>query len=435
MKTVIRIALAVFMTMAAVLCTGCSENAQWLLNSLMDGDNQGNAAGDGPSARLANTPVDTLLTSGNTRFAFDMYSRLARPDENLFISPASISLALSMAYNGAAGTTASEMQNVLGFSGMSRPDINAASQILLSNLVYGDEQVLLDIANSLWPREGLVFNDGFTGRNRQFFGAEVNPLDVLDPASVDTVNAWVCENTHGKIEKILNTIPSETLLYIINAIYFKGAWTYAFDPAETRDGQFTCGDDNTVTVPMMTLGSRYDDGDDKRLRYLAGNTFQAVSLPYGEDGRFSMYVFLPHTSAGLEGFMADLNEENWNTWMQSFQPREGALYLPRFKLEWKAQLQNTLAEMGMPTAFSGAADFSDMFPPDQPQSVCISHVIHKTILEVNEEGTEAAAVTIIAFATCGDGPFIMEVNRPFFLSIVDNQTGTILFMGNVTDPS
>ena len=437
MKFVTRAALVMTLMIAAVVCMGCSDSARWLLDSIIGGDSNGEVTGDGPSARLANTPVDDRLVTGNTRFAFDMYGRLARPTENTFVCPASISLALSMTYNGAAGTTASEMQNVLGFSGMDRDEVNSASQILLSNLIYGDEQVRLDIANSLWPREGTVFNDAFITRNRQYFGAEVNPIDMLNPASVGIINNWVSNNTHGKIEQVLDAIPSDAALYLINAIYFKGTWTYEFDPDDTRDGQFTCGDGSTVTVPMMELESGYNDGNDKRLRHMQTDDFQAVSLPYGDDGRFSMYVFLPHSTTGLEAFMADLTEENWNTWLESFQPAEGTVYLPRFSLEWDAELQDTLAVMGMPSAFSGSADFSDMFPPDSPQRVFISRVIHKTILEVNEEGTEAAGVTVVEmrFTSVGGGRFTMRMDHPFFLAIVDNTTGTILFMGNVSDPS
>ena len=425
---------------AVFLFTGCSENARWLFDAIIGGDHSGDVTTNGADPRLARQPVDAGLVSANTRFAFDLYQTLATDaaGENLFISPASISVALSMTYNGADEATRDSMAQVLRYSGMSLDELNRDNQILLSNLVYGDERVTLELANSLWGRIGVPFIDAFVNRNVQYYDAGMELVNMSDPATVDLVNGWISDKTHGRIPETLDELSGSTVLLLINALYFKGAWTYSFDPDDTRDGTFTRADGGTVTVPMMQIEStEEEDGDDKRLRYLRNDDFQAVSLPYGEDGRFSMYLFLPTPSSSLDAFRQNLTEENWTTWMDGFQLTEGTLELPRFSMEYETELREVLTGMGMGIAFNSVqADFGQMVNLSQNANVWIDKVIHKTFLEVNEEGTEAAGVTVVVMVDSAAGnEFYMRVDRPFFLSIVDNQTGTILFMGDVTDPS
>jgi len=377
---------------------------------------------------LAEEPVDPRLVAGNTRFALNLFGKLARaePANNVFISPASVSIALAMTYNGADGTTKDSMASVLGLDGMTLDEANRANLVLLSNLAYADPKVRLAIANSLWGNRTVRFDDGFLARNADSFGAGVRSLDFADPRSPGIINEWVSDNTNGKIKNILDQIPSNAILYLVNAIWFKGTWTDQFDKADTRDQAFALADGTRRTVPMMRNDAGY--------RYLETVAFQAASLPYG-DGRFSMYVFLPKTTSSLSAFVAGLTAEAWSGWMAAFGGMDGDIALPRFQIKYKTELVETLSALGMSVAFGDRADFSAMFPPDAQPAAAISRVIHQTYLDVNEEGTEAAAATVVGIGPTSVPPhFTMVVDRPFFVAIRDNVSGTILFMGTINDP-
>jgi serpin B len=384
--------------------------------------------------RLAKEPVPPDLVAANTRFAFKLYRQVLAEDAdtNVFISPASVSIALAMTYNGADGTTKEAMAQTLELGGMSLDDVNEANLILLSNLAYADDKVHLALANSLWSRENMPFYPDFLDRNRTYFGAQVTNLDFADPKSVDVVNGWVSRNTNGKIPKIVDAIPPEMILYLINAIWFKGEWNEKFDQTATRDEPFHLLGGPTKTVPMMHQTRTYN--------YYEGPGFQAASLPYGQEGRFSMYVFLPSTSSSLAAFHDSLTSENWDTWMASFHSMEGNIGLPRFEIDYEKTLNGALKAAGMAVAFDrDRADFSKMLPVSPEANAYISEVKHKTYVKVNEEGTEAAAVTSVGIGvtsvTIPPERFTMIVDRPFFLVIRDNVSGTILFMGCIVDPA
>ncbi len=377
--------------------------------------------------KLAGDPVDPRLVEANTRFAMNLFGELAGADSgrNVFISPASVSIALTMTYNGADGATKAAMADVLGLSDMELAEANDANLVLLSNLAYGDEKVRLDIANSLWARQDIRFDDGFMSRNREFYGAEVASLDFADPASLGTINGWVEDHTNGKIKDILDAIPADAILYLINAIYFKGTWTYEFDPSDTRDEPFTLADGSTKSVPMMKQSGTF--------RYMERDGLQAVRLPYGDEGRLAMYVFLPDHGGSIDGFAGSLDTERWEGLVDVLQQMEGDVSLPRFKMEYKKELKDPLIALGMGPAFGGG--FGNMFPPDEQADAFISRVIHQTFLDVNEEGTEAAAATVVEMRyTSVPQRFSFIADRPFFLAIVDDVSGTILFMGIVHDP-
>lgn len=384
----------------------------------------------GPDRKLAGEPVPGELVSANTRFAFDIYREVLKTGgtKNVFISPSSVSLALTMTYNGADGTTKEAMARVLGVEGMDLDELSRANAILISNLIYGDEDLILEIANSLWARQGVTFRDEFMNRNQTFYFAGLFPI-----TTAAAINDWVSEKTHEKITHVLDDpLPAEAILYLVNAIYFKGTWTHEFDKADTRNRPFYLTGGGQKSVPMMELADT--------LRYCRGDGFQAVSLPYG-DGRFSMYVFLPDENSSLAEFQARLTPENWEAWMGEFGEAEGDIYLPRFKIEYERLLNNQLTGLGMGVAFEPyGANFGKMLPVEQfgGENVYISRVIHKTFCEVNEEGTEAAAVTIVEIGvTCPSEPqkFLMRMDRPFFFAIRDNESGAILFMGSVLDPA
>ena len=255
-------------------------------------------------------------------------------------------------------------------------------------------------------------------------------MDFANPASAERINAWVKQNTQGKIAKIIEPpIAPETVLFLINAIYFKGGWSTPFEKSLTQDRPFNLLSGQQKNVPMMQRGGKMD--------YLRGESFQAVRLPYA-DGAVSMAVFLPNAGTSLDAFSATLSSEAWATWQRQFARKTGNLALPKFKLEYGATLNTALQAMGMGIAFDPKeADFSSLHA--NPPSLFISAVAHKTFVEVNEEGTEAAAATSVSVGLTmlkpTEEPFTLIVDRPFFVAIQDNQTGAILFSGFIVAPN
>ena len=365
-------------------------------------------------------PDVSSVASANTRFGFKLLQDLRErdPEGNIFISPLSISIALTMTYNGAVGETERAMAEVLEIDALDLSTINNSNKALRDSLEDPDPKVEISIANSIWSRQGVNFNADFLERNRMFFGAEIASLDFSSPQAAATINDWVNTNTNGKIEKIVDRIDPQTLLFLINAIYFKGNWQDEFDKAMTRPGTFYLPNGSEKQVQMMRREGEYP--------YLRRENFEATILPYG-DGRLGMYIFLPSPNSNLKKFLRDLDEENWEGWISQLQDRRQTMMLPRFKLEYEVRLNDTLEALGMGIAFGGGADFSGMGP-----GLFISEVRHKTFVEVNEEGTEAAAVTAVVGVK--SVPSIFRVNRPFFFAIYDAETETILFMGTVTEP-
>ena len=371
------------------------------------------------------TAIDPRLLAANTRFGFKLFSQvLQQQDENVLISPVSISIALGMTNNGASGETQQAMQRTLELEGMSLEQINQANQALLSQLKSGDPDVMLTIANSLWAKEGIQFDANFLQRNRTFYAADVTTLNMGQPDAVNRINAWVNDQTAGKIPQIVQSIDPNDILFLINAIYFKGNWTAPFDPQATIDQPFHLADGTVKSHPLMAQRGQYG--------YLETEQFQAIQLPYGNQ-RWQMYVFLPQPNSDLSSFMQTLTPENWQTWSDAFEMRPGTVQLPRFRLEYGLSLINTLEALGMGIAFDpDRADLSAM--TDRP--AFISEVQHQTFMEVNEAGTEAAAATSVTVTTRGfpQSPFQMTIDRPFFCAVQDEQTGTILFMGAIREP-
>ncbi|MFP3868924.1 MAG: serpin family protein [Desulfobacteraceae bacterium] len=375
----------------------------------------------------SNTEASSRLSSAQTKFGCKLFSQLVdrTPDSNIFISPASIAFALAMTYNGAAGETREAMARTLELGNMSLDDINRANAALRASLQQLDPQVQLNLANSLWARQGIEFKSEFLKRNQVAYGAELEVVDFSNPQALARINAWVSQNTQGKIEKIVDRIDPLDILFLINALYFKGQWTEPFDQARTQKRIFTRADGRQLEHPMMSQGGVY--------KYYRGPKFQAVSLPYGQ-GRVSMDIFLPDRDSNLQEFFRHLNAETWQHWFSEFKMTPGDIVLPRFKLEYAAELKEPLKTLGMAVAFDpNQGNFEHMVK----QKAYISKVKHKTFIEVNEEGTEAAAATSVGVtitAAPAQSRFNMVVDRPFFLSIRDQHTGTILFMGAIVEP-
>ena len=373
---------------------------------------------------------DIALIAATTRFAFKLYSQVVgqNRDVNVFLSPASVALALAMAYNGAVGETRQAIAAALELGELDPEEVNHAAGAVLQELEHLDPRARLAIANSLWVNQDVILEPAFVERNREVYRAELAGLNFADPRSVAVINAWVREHTHGKIERIIEQIDASAILFLINAIYFKGDWTWQFDRKQTRDAPFTLLDGRQKLHPMMRQSGSYP--------YYEGDGFQAISLPYGA-GRLSMYIFLPAPRSSLDALNRHLGSTRWNTWMRRFRKTEGSIALPRFKLEYEVTLNEALKALGMGVAFDPRrADFSAMCA-HTAQKVYLNEVRHKTFVEVNEEGTEAAAVTSAGMVLAAFTPsrsFHMVVDRPFFCAIRDNQTGLILFMGAIVEP-
>jgi serpin B len=319
------------------------------------------------------------------------------------------------------------MERALEIQGLHHDELNRAYAQLRKALESADPKVELDIANSLWARKGIVFNPDFIARDKEFYGAEVTALDFGDPGSAATINSWVADKTKGKITNIVDRIDAQSILFLINAIYFKGKWSIEFDKAKTTNDNFTTGAAQQKRVPMMHQSGKYN--------YYEGKNFQAVSLPYG-DGRASMYIFLPAAGSNLDDFEKNLTAANWESWMKQFAKTQGSIAVPRFKVEYEVGLNDALKALGMGIAFDpDRADFTGIV--EGSARAYISRVKHKTFAEVNEEGTEAAAATSIEMRVTSariEKTFQMVVDRPFFCAIRDNKTGTVLFVGAITDP-
>ena len=371
--------------------------------------------------------LDSRLINAVLDFGLALHRQVIQgdPGENVFLSPASVAMALHMTLNGAEGSTKDAMMETLRLQDMTVEELNKANSDLLTFFTAAIPGADISMANSLWAREGVSFNDHFLEVNREFYRSRVEQLDFDSPDAPAVINSWVEEETRGLIEEIIEEIEEDAVLFLINALYFKGSWTHPFDPERTREGDFYAGPE-TVGVPMMNM--------EESLGYLEEPRFQAVRLPYGQ-GRMSMYVFLPGEDLGLEGFLKDLTPDRWRDLMGAFGETEVNLSLPRFQVEFKAELSQALESMGMGIAFQPReANFGRMRPI--PPNLFIGTVNHRAVVDVNEEGTEAAAATSVEIKveSAGPEPTFMKVDRPFFFAIQDDLTGMVLFTGTVVSP-
>ncbi len=380
---------------------------------------------DNPPPRELTSAEKSLVESDN-KFGLKLFREICAEEKesNVFISPLSVSMALGMTYNGANGETQEAMQNALELSGLSLEEVNQSYKSLIELLTGLDPKVRFDIANSIWYRQGWNFEQDFLNLCKEYFDALVTGLDFGSSDAAKTINAWVDQSTNGKINKIVDdSIGDAFVMFLINAIYFKGTWTYQFDPDLTKDDKFILPDGTKKPCKMMSQQGDY--------RYLFNSVFQAVDLPYG-DGEFSMTVFLPCPEADINSLIAEFTQENWDEWVSSFSEQSLQLFLPRFKLECEFGLNQVLKSMGMDIAFDpNRADFTRMF---KPGGIWIDAVKHKTFVEVNEEGTEAAAVTSVGIVDVSLPPTV-RVDRPFVFALRENHSQTILFIGKVVNPS
>ncbi len=370
--------------------------------------------------------IDRSLIDANTRFAFKIFRELAVEDEdqNIFISPLSMLLALAMTYNGAREETSLAMADAMEFSGIDLEELNQGFSDLMVSILNGDSDVEMSIANSIWERMDFDAKEDFKDINKKYYNSGVRKLDFSDPGAVDIINGWISDATKEKITEMLDEIPPNAVMYLINAIYFKGEWTYPFEETATRDDDFYLAGGGTKKVPMMNIQEHF--------QYGRGDDYGIIRLPYGQE-KFSMYIVLPDEGTGIDSIIGNMDEEKWNGITGSLSDSEVILSMPRYKMEYGTKLLNdSLTELGMGIAFGLGADFTGI-----SRGIFISRVLHKAVIEVNEKGSEAAAATIVEMgesAMIADEIVEFIVNRPFIFTISDDRTGSILFMGKVMEP-
>ncbi|MBU5593861.1 serpin family protein [Amphibacillus sp. MSJ-3] len=374
--------------------------------------------------------IDQTIIDANNQLGFDLLSTIESDENgNTFISPTSLFMALSMVYNGADGETRQEMVDTLQLDEIEGDQLNQANASLLAIMNDDSRQAELKMGNSIWLNQEFQFQNDFLENNQHYYHAEMQEIGVADGKSADQINKWVSEATNEKIDQIVDVpLNPDIVAMLINAVYFQGTWTYPFDENRTEEHAFHLEDGSTKNVPLMTLK--------KNFMYMENGDFQAISLPYGDDEEMSMQIFLPNEDKNIADLQDNLTNKDWKKWKSEFQEQEGTIMLPKFQLEFEASLSKALESLGMKTAFDERqADFSKMVEEDV--QIWISEVKQKTFIDVNEEGTEAAGTTSVDIVTTSaqiDPPFEMKVDRPFFMTITDEKTGALLFMGTILNP-
>ena len=391
-----------------------------------------------PFTRRNMKPPDLLADdrafAPEIRFTFKLFRELAArySSANIFFSPSSVMLCLTIVYDGATEETRSDMANALQLSGLDFAGVDGVVSRLRSVAEEQDAGVRLLVSNSLWCSLRIRVDPAFRARTHEVYDAEVFEIDFAAGHVADKINAWVSEKTDGKIARMVDSLDRLTLLVALNAIYFKGIWKQPFQRSWTRDRPFTTGLGKQKIVPLMLQRGRF--------LYFEQRDFQAVVLPY-QGARMAMYVFLPAAKSNLKKVHELLSAAAWEEWTKKFASTLGSVHLPRFKMNYEASLKTALTALGMASAFDPKrAEFGRIH--DGPPPIWLDEILHRAVAEVNEEGTEAAAVTMTVMralsATRREPPepeFEIIVNRPFLFLIRDEASGNILFMGSLVDPT
>lgn len=376
-----------------------------------------------PAGSVVSGEVAPNVVQAQNKFGANLFKTLARGKVgNVVISPTSLFLALSMAANGASDYTLEEMNNALCIAAVNDKLLNSSNSNLIKSLKESDGQSTLEVANAIYLKEGLEFKDAFVKTNKEAYDAEIARAKFGEASAVEQINSWVRAKTHEKIPQIVSELDDQTAAVLLNAIYFKGQWIDKFDKNLTRDQTFTQADDTQATCKMMQKTAK--------MNWMCGEDFQAVGLPY-KGGRFSLYVFLPDPEVKTWSLISKMGSAGWQAQYKKFAKKQGTLVFPKVKIECDREVKNGLRTLGMQLPFDRkAADFRRM----TKEPVFIERVIHKTLLDINEEGTEAAAAT--AVVTYGKGLFMeqqstfsMICDRPYIVVLRDNQFGCDLFVG------
>jgi len=374
-------------------------------------------------------PIELTLkqfekVNADNRFSFNMFKQVsALNGSNTFYSPLSLNMALGMLYNGASGETRNEMAEVLGMADFNDTEINEYYQKMSQALLNIDRLTEINIANSIWYRNGLSVKQPFIDVNKKYFDAEVRALDFSKSDAVNIINKWCADKTKNRIREIIYPpIRSDVKMFLINALYFKGSWQSKFDKAKTKLDDFTKADSQKIRVNMM------EQTDD--FPYYANQYLQSIEMPYGNQA-FSMVAILPANDMSIDELIEYLDNEKWQNIVENLHEREVRLKFPRFKIECEIPLNDPVMNVGMQRIFYGG--FANIADAD----LAVSEIKQKTFVEVNEEGTEAAAVTVIGMMDMLPGPGMTVqffADRPFLYLIKERSTGVILFIGRMDEP-
>ena len=378
-----------------------------------------------PTTQMSEQDFETADEAN--KFALKMFAQMHKEEkgnDNFCLSPLSASWALSMAANGAEGTTREQMYATLGFPGNDAEKINAYQQKIIKRLSTLDpERVTVGIANSMWVNENFKIKKEFEKSNTAYYDATVKNIK-FDAAAVEAINDWCSQKTNGKITEIVKEIDPMTQLFLINALYFNGRWTSTFNKKRTKEEEFTKENGEKIKVQMMHQNDK--------MYYYEDENVQMVMKPFGEE-KFHMLFILPREGVTMDKSV-QLLAENFDTWYRESEKEEVNLSLPRYKAEYGKSLKSTLQSLGMSDAFTpGKANFSAL----SKEGLCIGDVLQKTFVKVDEEGAEAAAVTSVALMAMAAGPpkpKNMVINRPFIYIIRERETGNILFIGRNGHP-
>ena len=369
--------------------------------------------------------VSVPFADQTTQFAFDVIKQVSAeesPNKNIFISPLSLHIALGMIMNGANGQTAQEIQKTLKLDAQTLAEANQTYQNLMTNLPGVDPNVTLTLANSVWYRNTFTVENSFQNLLKETFKADVSAQDFTDQATVGKINTWASEKTNGKIPKVIDQIQPDNVMFLLNALYFKGDWKTQFDASKTIDAPFKLASGGTTNVRMMRLNVP--------LNQAIRSTYGAYELPYGSD-KFAMTVLLPAENSSADALINTLNSSEWAQLQKDMKSGLVDFGLPKFTLNYEINLNKALGAMGMPTAFTDQADFTKI---NAKGGLLLSFVKQNTFVAVDEKGTEAAAVTTGGISTTSM-PQSTFCNRPFVFVIHEKTSGTILFMGKITDPT
>ncbi len=384
--------------------------------------------------KLPNEPVPINLTTeqvslieSENKFAFDIFSEVLNNTEenkNIIISPLSISIALSMTLNGADGATRDSMLKALRLSGTTPEAINKSYKLLSEELLSVDKRILISIANSVWTEDDFVVKQAFIDILTNYYNAESRSFDISDPTAPDKINLWVENKTNNLIKKMISQLDDNTVMILINAIYFKGKWKMEFDASKTLTQPFYKSDGSTADAQMMKQTQNF--------KAFKGDGFTIAEFPYGQ-GNYVMDVILPDNRDGLGSILSILNDNSFSTWINQLTNQKVDLSFPRFKFGFKKELKDVLTNMGMGIAFTDNANLSNI---SDLYDLYISFVTHQAFIETNEEGTEAAAATAVGFGVTSIPSYlVIDLNHPFIFIIREITTNSVIFMGKVADPS
>ena len=371
---------------------------------------------------------EQMVAEASNDFSFRLLHMLREKEEgrSFFVSPLSISTAFAMAMNGSEAETYEQMRDFFGYDGMTREEINSAYKDLIELLTTLDPQVVMNIANSVWIREGFPVKEPFLDNNRNYFDAEVNELDFSRPDAPDIINQWIEEKTEGLIEEMIDQIGPLVVMYLINAIYFNGDWTVQFDPEETKESPFYLANGTEASISMMQARQQF--------RYFEDETWTALDMWYGDAG-FSFTALIPTGNTPLDELTSDLTMSIFESITQNLEKDTLNIFVPKFEMDYEIeQFPEELKQMGLTLPFDELkANFSRI---NEVEQLYISDVLHRAVIKLDEEGSEAAAVTVIEISreSSGGGSAnkTIRLDQPFLFFIRENNTNTILFLGTYT---